>query len=304
MKKKRFLLILIALILLLPAGVTFSRYVVKNIKNYIMEANNFFFNSDKLVEGGISYEINNWSGSSNVDVQFELNNHRNNILTSDTDINYTLNVSCATDMQCALNYAEGTTTIGTIQVEEKTENLTLSVTPTRVFNPGENVSITVTASSTNPYVKVLSATFIISVGRKGIDYEIVDKANQPYFMFKITNAIDEYKVYEAFGNYTVGQVITTNNYLALSAADKAKCAGARVTLSFDPNTVILDTTSDILKISTYNTTAINGVNYISSITFNMDILSSLEIRFYKKNSSANYTYPIVNNSPIVTFGAV
>ena len=53
-KKYRLLIILTIIALSLPVGITFSRYVSRFIKSYIMEANNFFFNSDKLVEDGIS----------------------------------------------------------------------------------------------------------------------------------------------------------------------------------------------------------------------------------------------------------
>ena len=299
MKRRRIIIILILIVLLLPVGVTFSKYVIKSIKNYIMEADRFFFNSDKLVDGGITYEINNWGGVSSIDIQFELNNHKNNILTSDADIEYSLTTTYdQTSVQCSLD-----SNSGVIYKNEKTDSFTLTVTPLRPFNDNESVTVTVSASSSSPYVKTLSATFVIKVGRRGIDYEITDSVNSPYFIFSITNALDTYKVIEAFSGHTVGQTLTTSEYLALSNADKAKCASVVITLSFDPSVVILDTTNDILKNATTSTSVYNGVSYISSVTFNVDVLTSLEIRFYKRNSSANYTYPIVNNTSIVNFTA-
>ena len=122
-------------------------------------------------------------------------------------------------------------------------------------------------------------------------------------MFSITNALDTYKVITAFGSHNVGDILTSNQYMALTAQQKANCASVVVTLSFDPGVVVLDTTSDILKKSTYTTSTYQGVSYISSITFGMDALDSEEIRFYKRNSSINYTYPIVNNTSVVTFAA-
>ncbi len=297
MKRRRIIIILLMIILLLPLGITFSRYVTENIKNYLMEANNFFFNSDKLVYGGITYGINNWGGASNIDIQFELNNHKNNILTSDSDITYTLTTTCDnTLIQCNLN-----SNSGVIQVAEKTDNFVLTIVPVRPFNDNESVTATVTASSSSPYEKTLSATFVVTVGRRGVDYQITDSVGSPYLIFTVTNALDTYKVVTPFGNYTAGHIFTLNEYLALTAAEKANCASVVATLSFNPADVIIDTTSDIIASSTVQTTTYQGVNYISSITFPMDVAMSQEVRFYKRNSSMNYTYPITNQTPIITF---
>lgn len=298
MKKKKTIILLVLLVLILPFGITYSKYIVQSIKNYIMEANNFFFNSDKLVQGGITYEINNWGGASNIEIQFELNNHKNNILTSVSDITYTLTPTCDSGLICSLS-----SNSGVIQRAEKTDSFVYTITPTRAFNDNESVTVGVTASSSSPYEKTLSATFVITVGRRGIDYEIRDSVNSPYLIFSITNALDTYKVITPFGNYNVNDPIPTQTYLSLSAQDKAKCASVVATLSFNPANVILDTTSDIMKKSTYTTTNVGGVNYISSITFPIDVMTNEEIRFYKINSSMNYTYPGVSNTPIITFTA-
>ena len=301
MNKKKLTTIIVAIIaviLLSPIGITFSRYVIRTVRNYILEANNFFFNSDKLVEGGTNYGINNWGGVGNIDIQFQLNNHKNNILTSDTDIAYTLSVNCDSSVACNLS-----NTSGTIYKEEMTDNLTLTIVPQRAFEDNESFTATVTATSSVPYVKSLSATFTVTVGKRGITYEITDKVGSPYFMFSITNALDTYKVVTAFGSHNVGDTLTSEQYLALSPTQKSYCTSVVVTLSFNPANIVLDTTSDILKKSTYTTSSYQGVNYISSITFGVDALDSEEIRFYKRNSNANYTYPITNSTSIVTFTA-
>ena len=90
MKRRKLIILLVGMLVITPLAITFGRYVTKNIRNYIMQADNFFFNSDKLVDGGITYEMNNWGGVSNVTIQFQLNNHKNNILTSVSDIYYHL----------------------------------------------------------------------------------------------------------------------------------------------------------------------------------------------------------------------
>ena len=300
MKRRRLIIILILLVIVLPVGVAFSRYITESIKNYIMEANNFYFNSDKLVYGGTTYGINNWGGVGNIEIQIQLNNHKNNILTSDSDIAYTLTTSCdASAVICTLDNNSGV-----IYRNEKTDDILLTVNPRRAFNDGESVTVGVSATSSSPYVKTLSATFVITVGTRGINYEIRDSVGSPYFLFTITNAQDTYKVITAFNGHQVGELLTTSQYLALSAQDKQNCASALITLTFNPATVILDTTSDIMKNASYTTSLYDGINYISSITFKVDVLSSTEIRFYKRNSSANYTYPITNPTSIVTFTAV
>ena len=299
MKRRRLIVIMLLIVLLLPVGVTFSKYVIKNIKDYFMEANNFFFNSDKLVSGGITYEINNWGGVSNIPIQFELNNHKNNLLTSASDIEYTISLDYdETSISCSLS-----SNSGVIYKNEKTDNIELIITPLRAFNDNESVQVTIEASSSSPYVKTLSATFIVTVGRRGIDYSISDSVGSPYLVFSITNALDKYKVIEPFGNYQLNHTFTTEEYLALSNENKAKCASAVITLSFNPATIVLDTTNEVLKNATTSTTTYNGVNYISSLTFNMDVLTSMEIRFYKRNSSINYTYPGVNAASVINFYA-
>ena len=300
MKRRRLIIILIILALILPVGVTFSRYVTEIIKNYIMEANNFFFNSDKLVDGGITYGINNWGGVGNIEFQIQLNNHKNNILTSDADIAYTLTTTCDdTSVICTLSANSGV-----IYRDEKTDDITFTVNPRRPFNDNESITVSVSATSTSPYVKTLSATFVVTVGKRGINYEITDSVSSPYMLFKITNAQDTYKVITAFGNHPVGELLTTSEYLALTPQEKENCASALVTLSFNPNNVILDTTSDIMKNANYSTTRVDGIDYISSITFKVDVMTSMDIRFYKRDTSQNYTYPIQNGTPIVSFTAL
>ena len=58
-----------------------------------------------------------------------------------------------------------------------------------------------------------------------------------------------------------------------------------------------------MKYATYDTTVYDGVDYINEIEFNVEPLTSIEVRFYKRDSSENYTYPIINNTSVVTFGA-
>ena len=295
-KYRRIILIVMLIIALFPVGVTFSKYIYDKIKYYILEANHFYFNSDKLEDKGITYNINNWGGVDSFNIQFELNNHKNNLLTSDSDIAYDISVVCDNDVQCSISNDSGI-----IYKDEKTVSYDVIVNPLRVFDTGESVNVKIEATSSSPYVKTLSGDFVITVGKKGVSYEIVDEPFQPYFMFNITNVIDKYTVIKEFDNYKVGDVISISTYKNLSDSNKKNCISAIITLEFDPNKVVVDTTSNIINNSEITNTFVNGVSYVSKIKFNVEATSSTSIRFYKKDKSIDYTYPYVNDTSIISF---
>lgn len=295
-KYRRIILIVMLIIALFPVGVTFSKYIYDKIKYYILEANHFYFNSDKLEDKGITYNINNWGGVDSFNIQFELNNHKNNLLTSDSDIAYDISVVCDNDVQCSISNDSGI-----IYKDEKTVSYDVIVNPLRVFDTGESVNVKIEATSSSPYVKTLSGDFVITVGKKGVSYEIVDEPFQPYFMFNITNVIDKYTVIKEFDNYKVGGVISISTYKNLSDSNKKNCISAIITLEFDPNKVVIDTTSNIINNSEITNTFVNGVSYVSKIKFNVEATSSTSIRFYKKDKSIDYTYPYVNDTSIISF---
>ena len=73
-----------------------------------------------------------------------------------------------------------------------------------------------------------------------------------------------------------------------------------VTLNFDPNVVLLDmTNTNYLNAINTTTKKIGNSNYINSITFKVDPISSATVRFYKVDVSKDYTYPIVNSKSII-----
>ena len=295
-KYRRIILIVMLIIALFPVGVTFSKYIYDKIKYYILEANHFYFNSDKLEDKGITYNINNWGGVDSFNIQFELNNHKNNLLTSDSGIAYDISVVCDNDVQCSISNDSGI-----IYKDEKAVSYDVIVNPLRVFDTGESVNVKIEATSSSPYVKTLSGDFVITVGKKGVSYEIVDEPFQPYFMFNITNVIDKYTVIKEFDNYKVGDVISISTYKNLSDSNKKNCISAIITLEFDPNKVVIDTTSNIINNSEITNTFVNGVSYVSKIKFNVEATSSTSIRFYKKDKSIDYTYPYVNDTSIISF---
>lgn len=295
----RLILVMLLVIILIPVSVTFSKYINDFVGDYLIKTSNFYFNSDKLGKPAIHYNVNNWSGVSNFKIEFELNNHKNNSLVSDSDIEYDITVSHPNDVSVTFENVSGV-----IYTTEMTDSYELIVTPLRIFDTNQSVTIGITATSSSPYAKTLSAVYVITVGKKGISYSIEDEVNQPYLNLTITNARDQYIAFEAFGDYELNHVFTTDEYKALTPSEQAHCYSARITLSFNPNYVVIDTTSNLLNNSAYTTTTVNGVAYVSSITFDVDAMSSNVIRFYKVDVSQDYTYPFENNTSIITFNAL
>ena len=298
MKFKKTTYIFIAVILLLVVfGSTYGRYIYLELRDYYLSTKNFYFNSDKLTVGRAIYQVENWSGVDSYNISINLNSYKNNLEVCDSNITYELTYTCSQNVNCNLSKNSGT-----IYTTVNTDNILATITPKRSLSEGDSAFIEVTASSTSPYRKTISARFILNVSISGLSYEIEDDPGRPYLNFNITNTLDYYTIVNAFGSYNVNDKIDINTYLNLSEENKAKCKSAHITLTFDPNVVVLDMTSDAyLHAINYQTTTVNGYNYISSITFNVEAISSKQVKFYKINATNDYTYPIVNPSSIIAF---
>ena len=198
---------------------------------------------------------------------------------------------------CSVN-----STGGIIRSADQSASFNALITPNATFNDGDEAFIEITVKSTSPYTKTLKGRFILKVGKNGLSYKIEDKKNRPYLNLSITNTIDYYLIKTAFGNYSVNDRIDKTTYKSLSEEEKAKCVSAQVTLTFDPNIVIFDMTNSVyLKKDSITTTNIDGFDYINSITFKMEPESSEVVKFYKADTTKNYTYPITNNNSIIDF---
>ena len=296
-KTKRNYVICGVIFFLIMITVSFGRYVYNDLRDFYFGTKSFYFNSDKLTTKRRIYQIDNWSAVDPYLITINLNNRKNNYVRAKSDINYTVNYVCSSNVTCSVD-----TTGGTLHSDGEDANFTALITPKGTYEDGEEAFIEFTVNSIYPYKKSLSGRFILKVGKTGLSYAIDDVAGRPYFNFNITNTLDYYLVKESFGKYSVGSRIDKNTYINLSDTDKSKCLSAEITLQFDPSVVILDMTNTAyLKAKNYTTTSIDGYDYINSITFNIDSESSEMVKFYKANVNENYTYPIENNNSIVEF---
>jgi len=293
-------IIAIAVIGVFFLSATYGRYIYNGIRNYYLNSQNFYFNSDKLSENGSYYQLDNWSGVDPVNVIFHMDSKKNNLVSSPLNITYDISYTCSSNVDCTASKDSGLIMNG-----NNTDSFTITMDPNVTLNGGDSIWLEVTANATSPYTKSLSGRFQINVGEYGLSYEIQDVARSPYLDFKITNTIDYYKVYTAFDSYNVGDKLEINEYLALSDINKAKCAASRITLSFDPSLFRLDMTSEayIKNVATTTTTLSDGYDYLNSVTFGMDALDSLSVRFYKFDTNNNYTYPYITSTPVITFSS-
>ena len=288
------LILIIAFIISIP---TLGKFISKKFHEFYLNSKHFYFYSNRLKDDNPLYQLNNWSGVGNFDIEFDLSSEKNRYTYAEYDIAYTVSFNCPNTVTCSLSETGGT--IYSTNTNHS-NSITLHVVPSRAFVEGETLRIGVTASSTSPYKKTLQATYEYVVGKNGVTYEIEDEAGREYAVLKMTNAVSYCTVVSAFGSYSVGDRIDSSDFINLTQENKNKCISQNINISFSPLLLLVDNTSSIFDYATYTTTTIGGVQYINNMTFKIDPLSTLALKFYKDNVNSNYTYPFENNTSIVT----
>ena len=174
MKKKKITVAVIsaisALTLMLGIVPSLAKYVTEHGKQSKVVSDNFYFTSDYLSESAIpEYKIygNN--------VEFEIKNCIDSLRTNVADIEYTVSASDGTLS------SNGGTLIGGI---ENCAKITLTYS-------GEEAEkeITVTVTSSSPYVKELKAKFVFT--KPALRYEITDSVGSYYAELYIHTANEE-----------------------------------------------------------------------------------------------------------------
>lgn len=297
LKYKRIIVLITAILFIIFVGPIMAKFITDTYHSYYLSSKHFYFTSNRLKKNNPTYLVNNWSGVGSFSIDVGLSSMKNSLVYSSFDIPYTVRYVCPTGVTCSFD-KNSSTIYG--DDPNHADSVVLSVNPGRTYTENERLSIYIEATSTSPYVETIGAYFEYVVGKQGITYEIEDEANRPYMILKITSAISFCKVTEAFLTYQVNDTIDSKTYMALSSENKLKCVSKKIDLSFNPNTILLDTTSNIIEESTYTTQTISSVDYINSLSFGIGPVSTMAIKFYKVNVANNYTYPFENNSSIVT----
>lgn len=296
-KNKKTYIILGIILFFVTISLSFGRYVYYGVKDMYLRSKKFYFNSDKLTQTRRIYKMDNYSGVDTYNFTINLNNSKNNLEHANSDIDYEVTYVCSDNANCSVSK-----TNGTIYTDQISDTFTANISPKTALKNKDEVWIEITAKSTFPYKKTLSARFILQVGIPGISYQISDEVGSPYFNFTVTNTTDYYLIKENFGVYEVNQRIDHETYMSLSETDKLKCALPLISLKFDPSVVIMDMTSSVFqKKESFLTTTIGSYEYINQISFRIDPESSELIKFYKSNTKKDYTYPITNDVSVIEF---
>ncbi len=292
------IVVLCSLIVFLGISAVFGRYIRNFIYNYILETKAFYFNSTVLSVNGKNYSISNWDGVNAYTLTIDINNRKNENKHTQFDISYNISYSCPSTVNCVLSKQSGV-----LPAESYTDTYQLTVTPITPFHENESVTVSTSVTSSSPYQKTMSANYTIGVTTSRFSYEIKDSPNSKFLKIIFTNSVSFYKVSEAFGSYAVGDLIGLYDYNNLTKDQKEKCYSAIVTVNYDPSKLFVDMTNDnyLNHLSTnYQETTIDGHQWVSQFSFKVNASSSSEIIFYKDDITQNYTYPIVNNTSIIT----
>ena len=296
--RKKLLIILIALfVIFITLAITFGRYIYNMYQNYILESQGFYFNSSVMSMNGSNHSINNWDGVSSYPITIDVNNRKNSMLWTQSDISYDITVECSSNIICEVDK-----TSGIIRTETQVDSYTIVISPVGNFSSNQKAKVTTKAKSTYPYVKELVATYTIGIETSNFTYKITDSPGSNYLVLELTNSFTYYKVETAFGTYRVGDNLSIDAYNKLTTAQKANCISAKVTLKYDPKKILLDMTDQTYKNRLSNsakTTNINGYAYVNEFAFKMEASSSNKIIFYKVDTTKDYSYPS-NSSSIIT----
>ena len=293
--KKQFIILIGILLCFISFSIVFGRYATNNIHNFFMRTKEFYFESDKLGEDIEYFQVENWSGVDSYTVTINMNSRKNNIESATYDIGYNIKYTCSDNAICSLSKEQGI-----IYASTNTDYFNLVITPNTALDTGDKVVVDIEVESTTNYKKTLKGRFTLVVGKENLSYQITDAPQNPYMELSLTNTLSYYTVRQAFDNYTVGQRINVDTFLSLSEQNKQKCKSAVVKVDFDPEIILLDLTSDMYaKATNIQTTNINGNIYVNSLTIELDVESSESLRFYKVDTSKDYTYPNQDNESIV-----
>jgi len=288
------------LICIISFIVIFGRYLTNNMNDFFVRSKEFYFYSDKLEEDTAVFQVDNWSGVDDYVITVNMNSRKNNLKAASYDIGYTISYTCSDNAICQLSKTEGI-----IYSNNNSDYFNLTITPNRQLETGDKVVVEIEAKSTAKYQKTLKGKFTLVVGKEKLSYQITDKPQNPYMELSLTNTLSYYIVNEAFGNYSVNDKIDIDTYLALTEENKAKCSSAIVTISFNPEQVLLDITNESYsKAKNIETTTVNGKTYINKFTILIDAISSTDLRFYKVDVSKDYTYPNGNEPSVLSITSI
>lgn len=261
---KRIIILIFILIVLFPIIGTLAKYVYQNNYDAYFNSKEFYFNSSILTSDNKIYNIDNWDGSS-YSIDIDIENKLNNEAWTSYNIDYDISVSCPTTVSCNLTTPESNTLI--YNANKYTENnIGLEIIPISTFQKGDKVEVTVTATSRTKYQKTISATFVLTVTTYGLTYNITDSVNSYFLTLDISNTTSDVK---------------------------------NINLSFDNSKLSIDNTSTVVIMIDDQDIIKDSNNKINGLNLKVTPAEEITIKFFKKDITKNYTYPLVNDESII-----
>lgn len=279
-KKTRNLIIAVIFllgVLIITRGITYAKYVSNAVFNYYLNAKGFYFSSEQLTPDVNKIVDTTWNGNS---INFKITNSTNDTLATEYDIKYkvtctieeenttkvcylngsntnTLNLTLSTAEGCS-NYTEdGVDTSGYDEAKCKEKSYTWETKPTisdlyfdvvdLEGNDVETATVLVTATSTSPYEKTISAKYALTK----------DKSELGSLSLK----------YEDKTSYK--NLIVTNSY------NENKC----VKLTWNPENLVIDLEDETIIQNK------NENNYTNEIIFSLEKKNSKNFIFYQQDNT-------------------
>ena len=107
-------------------------------------------------------------------------------------------------------------------------------------------------------------------------------------------------VQTAFGPYSVGDRINIYTYYELTAEERENCVPTKIVrFDYDPQILSLDMANTTVELFSMGTETQGTTEYVVSYKVGVGAESSARVRFYKADSTQDYTYPIVNNTSVI-----
>ena len=275
-KKKKIIIIVLLLFLCLSFSyTTFARYSFRNVWNYYLESQKFYFTSDQLSNDQKNSDTF-WDGNS---VHFNLKNYSNNDLISDKDISY--EVECEVldgDETCELNgrgrssitgvlskSARCVNTIDEVDVSSlnKTECETALYTWEKSLvsndlyfdiiseNEIDEVDVLITATSTSPFRKTITGYYHLNKSDASTGH--------------IEYHVNHFDLYD--------ELIVSNTY----------SSSKNVSVSFNSSKRIVEVMNNMTIVASDNN------NYVNSYNFTINGLSNEKFIFYRKDDSLDFS---------------
>ena len=160
-------------------GVTYSKFVWNENEDIVYVPNSYYFESDLLSESGKTHTLQTNTNQ----ISVTLKNYADELRVSSVDISYQISISKNSSVISSQN--------GQILTSEKFEKINFTG-----LSAGTYV---ITANSTSPYQKTLTATFVIPSQNTNIEINYVDTTSSN--VSRLTIVTNDYE-----GNITVNWV--------------------------------------------------------------------------------------------------